>query len=376
MAIPRPTQYTVTKSKPHQGCEWRVTGYRDGVRKVHWFKNEHRARAYCGMRNREIEAFGTQVNISTQLRLEAFTAAELLKPYGKTILDATRFLISHLDMVSRSVPFDVFAAELKIEIRERLNGNRLRPRAAESLTETLRRMEQHFGSIVLANITPDSLTDWLSSMKLADRTKNRHRACAHQIFQSALKRGYVQTNPVKAVDTFKIHNGDSEAEITILAPDEVERLLHSADAETRPLYAIAVFAGVRWGEIARLNWDDIKDDEIIVAAAKAKTRSRRVVVIRDNLKNVLAPYRSQTGKLVPSKKRLERLRMAAEKAAGLTPWKNNCLRHSFISYLYAETDNENYVASMAGNSPEMVHRNYRALTTKAEAMKFWAVTAA
>jgi integrase len=33
----------------------------------------------------------------------------------------------------------------------------------------------------------------------------------------------------------------------------------------------------RWGEIARLDWSDIKETEIVTRAAKAKTRSRRIV---------------------------------------------------------------------------------------------------
>jgi integrase len=61
---------------------------------------------------------------------------------------------------------------------------------------------------------------------------------------------------------------------------------------SRPLYAIAAFAGVRWGEIERLEWKDIQDNEIVVTSGKAKTRSRRVVDIQPNLKAFLAPGNS------------------------------------------------------------------------------------
>jgi hypothetical protein len=67
------------------------------------------------------------------------------------------------------------------------------------------------------------------------------------------------------------------------------------------------------------------------------------------------------------------MRRAIEKRAGLVPWKNNALRHSFISYFYAATHDENRVAANAGNSPAMVHRHYRALTTKEDAERYFAI---
>jgi hypothetical protein len=68
----------------------------------------------------------------------------------------------------------------------------------------------------------------------------------------------------------------------------------------------------------------------------------------------------------------ERLSKVAEKA-GIQPWPHNALRHSFGSYFYALTKNENTVAAEMGNSPQMVFRHYRALVKPSDCTMFWAI---
>ncbi len=57
-------------------------------------------------------------------------------------------------------------------------------------------------------------------------------------------------------------------------------------------------------------------------------------------------------------------------------WKNNGLRHSFISYGLAAIQNTAQVALEAGNSPQMIFQHYRELVRPADAEKWFAVTLA
>jgi hypothetical protein len=64
---------------------------------------------------------------------------------------------------------------------------------------------------------------------------------------------------------------------------------------------------------------------IEVPALKAKTASRRFVAIQDNLAEWLKPYVHRTGKVWP--RNLRKLLEADRKAAALTTWPSNALRH-------------------------------------------------
>ena len=71
------------------------------------------------------------------------------------------------------------------------------------------------------------------------------------------------------------------------------------------------------------------------------------------------------------------LPLGSETAAdeGWSPfaWKHNALRHSFISYRVAQTQNVAQVALEAGNSPRVVFSNYRELVRPADAVKWFAI---
>jgi len=187
----------------------------------------------------------------------------------------------------------------------------------------------------------------------------------------------ISYNPVEEVG-YKGRKNDAE-EITVLTPEQLQRLFACADAEIRPLYAVAAFAGVPWNEIEQLNWEDIKEHEIVISSRIAKTRSRRIIPIRAALAAFLTER--GTGSLLPriysarrpSVRRLDFLRARAEKKAGLHPWPRNACRHSFISYALAFDKDENKIALESGNTPDVIHTNYRALVTREAADWCWRI---
>ena len=172
--------------------------------------------------------------------------------------------------------------------------------------------------------------------------------------------------------------------IEIFRPEELARVLARVAPALIPFLTIGAFAGLRHAEIQRLDWSEVRleDGFIEVKAGKAKTASRRLVPIHDNMRSWLLPHQKPHGPVCPyvnMSKQLLRLAECTnevwqgEAAPGKFEWKHNALRHSFISYRVAETQNVAQVALEAGNSPRVVFSNYRELVRPADARKWFAI---
>jgi integrase len=183
-----------------------------------------------------------------------------------------------------------------------------------------------------------------------------------------------------SVPMAKVQHG----EIEIFRPGELANLLSAADSSLIPFLTIGAFAGLRHAELQRLDWSDVRLDDgfIEVKASKAKTASRRLVPIQDNLKRWLTPLRKSSGAICDyanMSKQLLWLSEAVDKKLKETDatvgfvWKHNALRHSFISYRVAQTQNVAQVALEAGNSPRVVFSNYRELVRPADAAKWFGI---
>ena len=145
---------------------------------------------------------------------------------------------------------------------------------------------------------------------------------------------------------------EKRAPVEIFTPSQLTALLKNASRELAPCFALAAFAGLRAEEILRLDWADIerRPGFIEVAAHKAKTATRRIVPIPENLAHWLAIAPRTAERVWQHSKAwfFEAMRNAAADAK--IKWKQNALRHSFISYRLAEIQDVNRVA-LSGQLP-------------------------
>jgi integrase len=262
---------------------------------------------------------------------------------------------------------------------EQVVGEFIESRSTSGVTETYVRGSRYYlrrftgqmsGNI--ADLTVADINTFLRRQEnLGPVSRNSLRRCLVVMFGFAKRQGYLHPDRKTAAEqseSFKV----PESDIEIFTPEEIGGILPLANARILPLIAIGAFAGIRAAEIRRLHWEDIKWDRghIEIAGRKAKTAARRLVQLTDNLKAWLAPWRDETGPIIAGRIKPGALTTLGHKAGIPGGWRQNALRHSFISYRVALTGDVPRTALEAGNSPAMIFRHYREVVTE-DAAKVW-----
>ena len=240
-------------------------------------------------------------------------------------------------------------------------------RYVKDLKNRLERFAKDFAVDIHTITTPD-VQRWLNRLEAAPQTVKNFRTVIGTLFAFAESNGYILkgSDPVEGVETVSSNGGAIE----IYSPEQITKLLQSASKDFVPFIALGAFAGLRSAEIERLEFEDLQDGSIHVAADKAKTRSRRLVPILPNLALWLADYAKEKGKVWKGTSNdLQDARAATVEKSGVA-WVDNGSRHSFISYRLSELQDVNKVSMEAGNSPAVVFKHYRELV-RPEAAKAW-----
>ena len=320
--------------------------------------------------NAQAASFGRAMELlrpsGVSLEVAAATVAKGQELVGDRILEACRFFNRHgaANITPRKV------AEVVTELVASKRAAKKSELYVMDLSRKLGRFAETF-AVDIGNVTTPDVQRWIDGLKLPAVSSKNFRAVLHVLFAFAESRGYTFKGGNVVADTDRIST-KGEGEIEIYSPGEISALLKHASEDFLPVVALGGFAGIRTAEIQRLEWNDIDlaGGFIHVGKAKSKTRSRRLIPVSSNLAQWLAPYAKRTGLVWKGdENHLGDARTeTAEKAK--TPWKHNALRHSFISYRLASTNDENKVASEAGNSPGMIYKHYRELV-KPEAARQW-----
>jgi len=189
------------------------------------------------------------------------------------------------------------------------------------------------------------------------------------IFRRAAEDGDVAVNPCAHLRLPAVR-GRRER---IASPDEAERLLAALPERDRPVWAAALYAGLRRGELLALRWENVDlasgvirverayDDKERVEIEPKSLAGRRAVPIVGALRDVLVEHKQRQGRdvglafgagaerpLQPSN--LWRRAQRAWKRAGLEPIGLHEARHTFASVLIAAGVNAKAITTYMGHA--------------------------
>lgn len=177
--------------------------------------------------------------------------------------------------------------------QEQILPNR-RPKTSHYYRNILsRHLQPYFGTVKMVDIDFRLIERYMAEkMKGEGFNKtsiNKTVTSLGTIMRYAVRHGHIKANPVPNVVKLRIGPEELKEEKRFLTPDEIQVLLANTDSKHGPIIELAVFTGLREGEILGLQWMDINWDkgQVYVErtlqlgkfySPKTKTSRRRVDV--------------------------------------------------------------------------------------------------
>ncbi len=311
------------------------------------------------------EALLEKLNIPLFAAVEDYVRARNLVGDESLSVMATEYSKMFGNIVRRATVPEAVAELIKVREQDGASIKYL-----GQLRTTLNRFAIKFACPIIEVTGPD-VDAWLRSLNISPVTRNSMLRCIKVLFSFAKAQNYLPSEKATAVELIQQVRVKLD-DVTVFTPDEMTTLLHSASPELVPILAIGAFAGIRMAELNRLDWSAVDLDRgfIEIRAGQAKTASRRVIPISNNLAAWLAPLKRK-GKIVRTPD-LQTFVPALARALKID-WPRNVLRDSFISYRIAIVQSADQVALEAGNSPSIIFKHYRELTTPDVAEKWFSI---
>jgi integrase len=230
-------------------------------------------------------------------------------------------------------------------------------------------------------VSSDNVQKWLDDYRtkegrtLSAVSFNSYRRYLSLFFSFCVKRGWLATNPVARVSQQRVTTKVPR----LLMPSDLKLILNASSGDLRTAIALQAFCGLRSSEVARVRWTDVLLNEsgnyIQIGADTAKTSRRRLTPIPDNLLPLLHRDKKPDGFIYATGKgkpdAIQKALVSIRKSLRDISWGRNALRASALSYRLAITKDVSATALEMGNSPEVLMRDYRELTTPAQAVEWF-----
>lgn len=350
-----------------------------GKRERHFHKTRDLAKDHAAKLREKFAEHGSGASaIRPALAEDATRASEILEPWGLSLTEAALRVASTLEKQAASKTIE----EAGKAWMASMDG--LRPRSIKSYRLTLERITEALTGRLLATISSDELTCAIKTSGVTSATYSQHRRNARAFWNWSSKKGWC--------DKSVFHNVEQprkveDKEIEFLTPDEAATLLQVAEEhypKAVPMYAVALFAGVRAEELHRLEEKHVNDEGINLPAEITKKGRRRHITLNKTLEAWLNAYPFRH---CPNWRQVD---CAVRRIAGwdvssslLDPlpettrgkWPQNALRHTHASYAVAAgTPLESLLFEFGhAGGVEVLRKHYLGRATKKQARAFFSL---
>lgn len=344
---------------------WIVSWRHDGERDRWYFKSKAEAEKKCVDLLNTIKKEGAEgFKFGAVARAEYAGAAQILEPFGISVLEAARYYEKMHVLKTSSVTWKdaVFQLEENLELANR------RPRTIYNLKQILELYRDFTEAETIADLTVENIQAFLSSGSFRPATVLSYRAALSNLGAFAVWKGWVKENPAVSIRPPKVDKGRP----VVYTIDEANRLLSVAarieGGRIVRRLALLLLCGLRPTEIDHLRPDDFRKDGIRIGTGKI--RGRRAVRFLPYLPSFKAWWENFEGEIKPSN-----FRKLYEKTKALANVKKRGTkieRHTWISARLAVLGDENRVAREAGNSPDVIYNHYFQIMDEQEAAQLGA----
>ncbi len=228
------------------------------------------------------------------------------------------------------------------ELAERYESYYLpRLKRGDAKKETMDLMIKQFGGYKVAAFNSSILERYQNEKivngKLAPATVNRHIANIKAMFTWGCERGFVSKEVNEDVHKVKMLP-ENNARLRYLTRAEADTLLEKCADYIRPIVTVALYTGMRKGEIMRLKWIqvDLTNRVILLDQNDTKNKSRREIPLNQTVVDTLSGLIRNTENdrvfwNVPAYWR--KAFSGALRRSRINDFKFHDLRHTFCSWL-------------------------------------------
>lgn len=111
-----------------------------------------------------------------------------------------------------------------------------------------------FGDRALVSLTRRDVQSWVNKQKASPQTIRHRLDCLRGAMSRAVRWGLIDANPAKEIDLPAI----PKRQLSAVSHDDVRAILAAvAGSDIAPLVTVAIYTGLRQGELLALRWEDV-----------------------------------------------------------------------------------------------------------------------